>query len=168
MPKLHAQPYDISASGFYFDDAEEYAAKAKTCRNDFGGVVEELEIQFIDGEDIDCQLAKAWGLYQSSFAAYLNAAEDWDEHDKRVFIVAVGECGYAFDPAHDHPDEFDVDLYEVDSLKDVAEQFVDEGLFGDIPERLRFYIDHEAIARDLACDYAMIEIAGIRYAYRCG
>ena len=167
MPRLYAQPYDISASGFYFDDAEEYATKAKTCRNDFGDPVEEFEIQFIDGEDIDCQLAKAWGLCQSNFADFLRAAEEWEDHQKRVFIIAVGECGYSFNPEHDHPNDFDIDLFEVDSLRDLAEEFVEEGLFGDIPERLAYFIDYEAIARDLACDYSMIEIGGTSYAYRC-
>ena len=48
-----------------------------------------------------------------------------------------------------------------------ALQFVDEGLFGDIPEHLRNYLDYDAIARDLACDYASTTIAGNRLAYRC-
>ncbi|MEL7190763.1 MAG: antirestriction protein ArdA [Pseudomonadota bacterium] len=167
MPRLYAQPYDISASGFYFDDADEYAAKAKTCRNDFGGQVEEFEIQFIDGEYIDCQLAKAWGLFQSIFADFLRVADEWDDHQKRVFIIAVGECGYDFDTANDDPNRYDIDLYEVDSLKDLAEQFVEEGLFGEIPERLATFIDYESIARDLAMDHAMIDIGGTRYAYQC-
>jgi len=168
MPTLYAQPYDITATGFYFECAEDYETKAQQCRNDFGDVVEEYEIQFIDGEAIDGALAQAWGLYQSNFADYLRAADAWDDHQKRAFIIAVGECGYAFDPASDHPDGFDVDMYEVDSLKDLAAQFVDEGLFGDIPERIACYLDYHAIARDLACDYAMTEIAEVRFAYRCG
>ena len=62
MAQLHAQPYDISANGFYFETAEEYAAKANALRNDYGDPVEEFEIQFIDGEGIDCDLAKAIDL----------------------------------------------------------------------------------------------------------
>lgn len=167
MTKLHAQPYDISASGFYFDTADEFEAKSSKCVNDYGDPVEEFEIQFIDGEDIDCALATAWGLYQSNFSDFLNAVEFWDDHQKRAFIIAVGECGYDFDPANDSPDDFDVDLYEVDSLRELAEQFVDEGLFGDIPERLSYYLDYDAIARDLAHDYTHTTIAGTSFAYRC-
>jgi len=51
MPKLHAQSYDPDANGFYFESMEDYASKAKLNRNSFGDVVEEYEIQFIDGED---------------------------------------------------------------------------------------------------------------------
>ncbi|MEO1610569.1 MAG: antirestriction protein ArdA [Pseudomonadota bacterium] len=165
--QLYAQPYDISAIGIYFTDADDYLAKASACRNDFGQPVEEFEIQFIDGEAIDAALAEAWDLNQINFARFLDIVDDWDDHDKERFIIAVGECGYDFDPDGVNPNDFDVDLYAVDSLKELAEQFVDEGLFGPIPEPLAFYIDYDAIARDLAVDYAMTDIAGQRYAYAC-
>ena len=51
---FYAQPYDISASGFYFDSEESYLAKIGTIRNDYGQPVEEFEIQFIDGDAMDC------------------------------------------------------------------------------------------------------------------
>ena len=52
-------------------------------------------------------------------------------------------------------------------LRELAEHFVDEGLFGEIPEHLAAYIDYDAIARDLDMDYAEAEIAGMRLIYRC-
>ncbi|MFV0552106.1 MAG: antirestriction protein ArdA [Anaerorhabdus sp.] len=52
-------------------------------------------------------------------------------------------------------------------MRYLAMRFVDDGLFGEIPEELRFYIDYEAIARDLAVDYSETEIAGTRLIYRC-
>lgn len=55
----------------------------------------------------------------------------------------------------------------VNSLKELAEQFVDEGLFGDIPTSIQSYLDYDAIARDLGCDYSETEIAGVRLIYRC-
>ena len=169
MTQLFAQPYDISACGFFFCTADEYAAKAKTCRNDFGGQVEEFEIQFIDSDDdIDVDLARAWGLCQSNFAGFLEATETWCEFEKLNFIMAVGECGYKFDFESDSPEDLDVDYYQVEDLKELAEQFVDEGLFlGDIPTHIRPYLDMDAIARDLGFDYSMITIGGVRYAYRC-
>ena len=60
---------------------------------------------------------------------------------------------------------FGEDLY---TLRELAEQFVDEGLFGEVPESFRFYIDYDAIARDLAVDYSETTIAGSRIIYRCG
>ena len=100
---LFAQPYDISATGFYFESAEEYEGKAVKAVNDYGQKVEEFEIQFIDGEDIDTALAKAWSLSQCNFAAYLDAVDDWDEDRKRRYIIAVGECGYSHDQVADDP-----------------------------------------------------------------
>ena len=164
---LYAQPYDISAHGFYFRSAEEYARKASALRNDSGGPVEEFEIQFIDGALIDAALADAIGLHQGMLGRFFDCVEDWSEHEKQVVIIAVGECGYRFG-ADTRPDEFDIDIYRLDSLRALAEQFVDESLFGEVPEGLRFYIDHDAIARDLAADYASVEIGGERLIYRCG
>lgn len=61
----------------------------------------------------------------------------------------------------------DVDIYEVSSLRELAEHFVEEGLFGDIPESLQFYIDYDAIARDLGMDHTHNVIAGTPLVYRC-
>lgn len=52
-------------------------------------------------------------------------------------------------------------------LKELAEQFVDEGLFGEIPKAIANYLDYDAIARDLGFDYSEITIAGARLIYRC-
>ena len=82
-------------------------------------------------------------------------------------IIATGECGYRFDFETQTPDEFDVDLYEYDSMKELAEQFVEEGLFGEIPENIQHYLDYEKIAYDLSMDYSETTIAGQRLIYRC-
>lgn len=167
MTTLYAQPYDISARGFYFDSATDYQAKAARNRNDCGGIVEEYEIQFIDGERIDAELFSALGVHQGDIEAFLEAAEDWSHDEKVRVIIATQEAGYRFNLGTDTPDKFEVDLYECDSLRDLAVQFVDEGLFGEIPERLQYYLDFDAIARDLAMDYAETVIDDARYIYRC-
>lgn len=167
MTTLYAQPYDISASGFYFEDADSYARQAAALRNDYGQPVEEFEIQFIDGECINAALARAWRLNQANLARFFEIVEDWSQDQKRRFIIAVGECGYSFDAARVNPDDFDVDLYEADTLRELAEQFVDDGLYGEIPLHLAHYIDYDAIARDLAMDFSVTEIAGARLIYAC-
>jgi len=167
MTELFAQPYDISATGFYFQSQAEYAEKSSKLRNDAGGPVEEFELQFIDGEDIDAKLFEALGVNQCNFPQFLEACDNWDDHQKQKVIIAVGECGYSFDLTSGDPDDFEVDLYEIDNLRDLAEQFVDEGLFGDIPEPIRNYLDYDAIARDLRMDYSETRIAGTNLVYRC-
>ncbi len=165
MSELFAQPYDMDARGFYFKDLEEYDTKRKALRNAYGQIVEEFEIQFIDGDDIDCALAKAIGINQANLGRYYSAVDDWNNDQKTRYIIAVGEGGYS---ESTEPDDLDMDIYEIDSMKELAERFVEEGLFGEIPEHIRFYLDYDLIARDLQVDYSETEIAGNRYAYRCG
>jgi hypothetical protein len=168
MTTLYALPYNIDATGFYFDSAEDYAAKAKGNYDRYGQFVEEYEVQFIDGEAIDCELAKAIGLSQCNFSKFFDLIDEWDEGQKVRFIIAVGEGGYSFDLDAGDIDALDIDIYEEDTMRDLTEQFVDDGLFGDIPERLQYYIDYDAIARDLAVEYATTNIAGTRLIYRLG
>lgn len=164
---LFAQPYDITATGFYFETLEDYEARVKDVCNALGDRVEEFEIQFIEGNDLDCQLAKAIGLSQANFPDLLECAEMWDDGQKLKVIIATAELGYAFDPTAD-PDQYDIDLYHVESLRELAEEFVEEGLLAEIPDSLRPYIDYDAFARDLAMDYCKITIAGQRLIYRAG
>lgn len=86
---------------------------------------------------------------------------DWE---KTNVVIVVGECGCAFDPDSD-PHNYNVDVYHVETLRKLAEQFVDDGLYGDIPEHLQGYIDYDAIARDLAADYSEATIAGVSLVY---
>lgn len=167
MIQLHAQPYDISANGFYFESTDEYDLKAKTNTNDFGDPVEEYEIQFIDGDDIDCSLAKAWGVHQGNLSAFLDAAQTWNEDEKQRYIIAVGECGYDHASVVDNPHDIDMQIYTLSSMRELAEQLVDDGLFGTIPDNLTHYIDYDAIARDLALDYSEATIAGERLIFYC-
>lgn len=166
MTQLYAQPYDLSATGFYFETSEEYAIKSAALRNDYGESVEEFEIQFIDGDETDCDLAKAIGLNQVNFAQFLSAVDNWDDGEKRTVIIAVGECGYAFETDLD-PSQFEIDIYEIASMRDLAEQFVEEGMFGEVPKAFQTYIDYDAIARDLAVEYSETVIAGVNYIYSC-
>ena len=44
-------------------------------------------------------------------------------------------------------------FYEGYTMEDLAEELVEEGAYGDIPESIACYIDYAAIARDLSFDY---------------
>ena len=167
MTVLYAQPFDRSATGFFFESLEEYNNKASTLKNDYGDPVEELEIHFNDGESIDAKLFDAIGIYQNDIGLFFNACEEWDDYQKINVIIAAGEVGYSFDLENDDPDNSDIDIYEMDSLKDLTYYFVDEGLFGEIPDNLINYLDYDIIARDLGMDYTETRIAGVNYVYRC-
>ena len=166
--EFYAQPYGLSASGFYFRDYKSFLAKSRNLKNDYGQTVEEFEIQFIDGERKDAELFKALGIHQGNIGTFIDKAEEWEDWEKINIILAVGEAGYDFDMVEDDPGDLDIDIYQVESLKELAEQFVDEGLFGDIPENIAPYLDMDAIARDLSYDYCEVYVAGETFVYRCG
>lgn len=166
MTRLHAQPYDISAHGFFFESVDEYNDNIKTLKNNLGFPVEEFEIQFIDGENIDSFLFHALKIHQGNFGRFLEVAENWSYEDKVKVSILTNEAGYSFDISKDDPDDFSVDLYEVDRMVDLAAQFVEEGLYGEIPKSLENYIDLDAIARDLSFDYGECTIDGKNYIYR--
>lgn len=163
---FYAQPYDIDATGFYFSDAETYKETIGKITNRYGDPVEEFELQFIDGDAIDAELFKALGISQATILAFMEKLEEWEDWNKTDIVIAVGECGYSFDLESDNPDDLDIDLYTGMDLNDLAHQFVEEGLFGGIPERLANYLDYDAIARDLGHDYAETTITGETCVYR--
>lgn len=162
---LYAQPYTPDAEGFSFRTLAEYREKEANCIDRFGQRVEEFEIEFLDGECIDTALASAVSINQANLPFFFEGLDDWDDYEKQILIIGLSEGGCPF-TTDTSPDDFDVDLYHAESLRDLAEQFVDEGLFGEVPPQFQFYIDYDAIARDLSFDYTEIEIAGERLIYR--
>ena len=164
---LYAQPYQIGVEGFFFRSIDEWEQKYPTIKDQDSNQVEEFEIQFIEGNDLDCELAKTWGLTQANFKRFFEVAEEWDHYAKISFIIAVGEVGYNFDPETLTSSDYDVDIYFVDSIKELAEQFIEEGVLGEIPKVLECYIDIGKFAYDLSFEYTEIEIANTKLVYRC-
>jgi len=168
MTTFYAQPYNASAEGFFFKTAEQFAEKSQGLTDPFGQPVEEFEIQFIDGGQLACELFEAWKPGQAEVGAFLDACENLSGEAFLTAIIAVRDLGYRPADVLDDPDTLPITLYRVDSLKELAAEFVDEGLFGDIPERLQSYLDFERIARDLSFDgYTETIVAGERLVYRC-
>jgi len=77
--------------------------------------------------------------------------EALDDTDKKKLSYLMEQVGYDFAGAISNLE--DCDIYEDVNMKQLAEQFIDEGLFGEIPDRLSYYIDYDAVARDLEMDY---------------
>lgn len=85
---LHALPFDQTAPGFYFLNAEDFCYLAAKTVNAHGDRVKEFDIQFVDGEPIDAALASVFGLHQNNVDLYLEAVSHWDEDQKISFIVS--------------------------------------------------------------------------------
>lgn len=157
---LYAQPYNMDANGFYFHSYEEYETKSENLRDRFGNVVEEFEIQFIDGDD--AELFEACGINQSNLSTWFDEIEDKDEHEKIALYFLTGELGYTLDQAMDKVE--DVIIFEGDA-KEAAEELFDECYAHTIPENLRFYFDMDKFARDLEIggDFNEFEFNGTTY-----
>lgn len=75
--------------------------------------------------------------------------------DKKKFDYLIWE-GYTMEDATERLD--DVEIYEDLSFEELAGQFIDEGIFGDIPDAIAGYIDYKKLGRDLSFDY--VEFGG--------
>lgn len=164
---LYAQPYDLDAQGFYFDSFEDYETKYNKNCNVYGQPVEEYEIQFIDGSAIDCDLFNAVkGQY--NLKAFFMVANTWEDYNKIPLIIAYEE-NITSEPFNEEvtSDMFeDIDIYYDMSFEDLAWEFIENGLFGDIPDHLENYLDIEKMARDLSYDYNEISVGNNSIIYR--
>lgn len=77
--------------------------------------------------------------------------EALEEYELKKYKYLVDSVGYNHEDAMRNIE--DCDLYENTNLKELAEQFIEEGLFGNIPDNIKNYLDYDAIARDLGFDY---------------
>ncbi len=150
MTEFYAQPYSLEHTGFYFDSVETYEEGMEKL-NQRG--CEEVEIQFIDGEDHLCELAKSISIGQGDIHLWFDALEVLEDSDIIRISFLLDDVGYFIKEALDRYDE--VCLYH-GSAEDYAQELIEE--ITDIPETLRFYIDYEGIARDMKINGEIIEI----------
>ena len=89
------------------------------------------------------------------------------DDDKKGIVQLLLDDGHCdnFQAAMGNVDN--VVIYYCDTFEKLAEQFVDDGLYGDIPNSLKNYIDYEKIGRDLSYDdYTIGELNGETIIYQ--
>lgn len=112
------------------------------------------QVQEILGEDEEHAIHDYEAPFSINEYASLNelnaiAGQIDNDYDMERFAFLVSE-GYDFDFAFQNYE--DVTCYRNMKLEEVAEEMVEEGLFGDIADNIKCYIDYERIARDLSFD----------------
>ena len=132
MTTPHATPYNRDATGFYFTDALDYEAKSVMHVDCYGNLVEEFEIQFIDGDD--AQLFEACGINQANLNSWFDDIEFLQDHEKVNLYYLVGVAGYTLDQAFDKLDE--PSIAEA-SLRYAAEELFDECWLSSVPENIQ-------------------------------
>ena len=160
--QFHTNPYNIGAVGFYFETYAEYVEKSESLRDNIGNVVEEFEIDVIDGTQEEVQLATAMGINQGNLEACLDVLDRDESNWPALFYLL--DNGIVNDLAEALDKVDDVCLSPC-SLLDAATELFDECYAHEIPDLVRNYIDYEAFARDcrLGGDMNEFEFAGTTY-----
>jgi hypothetical protein len=166
MSIFYAQPDDTTTEGFPFSSVEEFEERAGKNVNASSQPVGEYDIEFIDGPELDQKLFDSLSVNQNTIGKFIEVADDWDETQKTKAILQNehGSKPFALD---DDPDQIDIEIYFDMTLVGLAKEFVADGYFGDVPEKLTFYIDYEALARDLEMNgYDTTSLCDRRVSYR--
>lgn len=156
--QYHAQPYDISKTGFYFTDMDSYEAGVEASG------AEEFELQFIDGDREAACLFHALKINQATLVKWFDDIEELSDNDKVALFYLVNESGYELEDALNLVD--DVAISECD-LEDAASEWFDEVYIHEIPQHLRNYIDYAAFANDCRCGGDMVEFEFAGGTYTC-
>jgi len=92
------------------------------------------------------------------------AMQNYSDDDLLKLKLLIYEGFNQRDISDNGIENYDVDIYDftdnnsfTDIFELLAEQFVDEGLFGCVPPNFVNYINYSAIGRDLSCDYTEFE-----------
>lgn len=116
------------------DDAENLPERCPRCG------AEEREVFDTDGPTL---------TRSANVSAWIDAARAWESFDDPEMVADYCEH-LGKDITDDDAEIAATDAYIGEmSAADYAEELLEDGAFGDIPEAVRYYIDTDAIARDL-------------------
>lgn len=161
--QFFANPYDLSAQGFYFESFAEYEEKRDALRNSLGFPVEEFMIDVIDGTQAEFQLATAMKIHQGNLEQCLEVLDSSDDDSwPALFYLLDNGVVDNLDDALSKIN--DVCLYS-GPLLDAATELFDECYAHEIPESVRRYINYKSFAQDceIGGDMCEFEFAGTTY-----
>ena len=88
----------------------------------------------------------------NKIAADVEKLDTEEAHTLAAYIEIYGESLEEIRYALDHMD--DLIFYDGYTMEGLAEEFINEGVYGDIPEEALKYINYEKVADDLYDDYS--------------
>jgi len=148
MTELYAQPYSTEYTGFYFNSTESFENGMEKL-NKRG--CEEVEIQFIDGQDHEPSLFKAADINQSNISLWFDELEELSTDDATRICFLLDYLNM-----DDALSRFEEVYLHNGTAEDYAQELIEETT--EIPESLQYYIDYKAIARDMKINGEIIEI----------
>lgn len=81
---------------------------------------------------------------------FVEELEKLDEYEQEKVFHLINTIGYSRDDALEKHE--DVTFYPNMTLEEVTVELVEEGIFGNIADNIKCYIDYEKLARDLSMD----------------
>lgn len=149
MTTLYANPYDISFTGFYFENLDEFQEKMEKAP------FEEVEIDYIDG-DAPSLFTQA-GINQGNIESWFDELEHiTDSDDEAIAIRYLLDVGLDLQDAIDRHDEVQIHR---GTAEDYAQDLIEETTDMDsIPQVIQYHIDYQGIANDMRINGEITEI----------
>ena len=156
MNLLFANPYNHSVNGFFFTSYDEYQKNLSNLTDSFNQPVEEVEIEWIDGDH--AQLFEACKISQATLSLWFEEIEYLDISEQVEIYYRCRILGQDVEKALSSLDT-DGTIFG-SSLIDYARNYVFEsGILDKLPEAMRCYFDYELMARDLEISGSMDEFS---------
>lgn len=152
---IHIASYSAPASGKnfnLFDEEEKNEAIEYTKQYD------EPCIQVVDndGYDIPSEISL------DEYISFVDIVDSLDEYEQKKLKAFLQNESFRYINSFDTDN---IDLYD-GNLNDLAYTFVDDWLYGEIPESIKNHIDYSSMAHDLSFDYTEMTIDGEDYCVR--
>ncbi len=130
-------------------DIEEIYEYVKEAKRLNGLNSDDLELFMADWENDFLGIITENSNIEEVFNTYNNLDLDDDQIESLSYLT--DSLNYSVEEAINKVD--DLEVYDYDNFKDLAWEFIDQGLFGEIPPHLENYLDVDAMASDLSFDY---------------
>ncbi len=165
--KFAATPYDMDKDFFYFETLEEFHEKAEASG------AEEFEIEFVDGEPYEAQMADAWGLSQANVGQFIDYIENDSESDMPLVYYLLTRCGYTPEGIDLVRPDLTTDCvvywcgsaWEQSAIREFTDYMIyDCEYLGPVSDQLAPYIDEKAVwMGSLRHEFAFVEFGGTGY-----
>ena len=87
--------------------------------------------------------------------------DELSEYEQKVLVAIMEANSNSIKDALDIIENDNYLFYAVEDFDELVDMFIDEGLFGEIPENIKNYLDYGKIARDLEYDGFVQTAVGI-------